>query len=470
MGGKNVLLLFFLLLAFGLRAQSYTYTYTDPCTGVLQSVTINQPAGTVTMFYAGQYQTFTATQLASGGFENWVAQINAQFPPGTNPCAGNGATNTNNFNTQLGNNTAANITNIVGIATSVTGSIGGGGITSTGTSGGSSSNDNGGSSGDQGGSGTNTGGGSTSGGSGTNTGGGSTSGGTTGTGGSGTGGGGGSSGGGNPGSGQEGGVPDQGGSGNTTEPAGGAEQGAVSEGSTTTSSGGDSESSSSGGSGGSKPKSKQEKIGRGSLIGAGDFVVIRNSSDIRDTGQDNFKFNASVTHLNTKQNFIKGVNLNYQTGENIANVTLYGSYKTKGFMGVGSNAVMTNFTSDWFNTTSVLLAQKTGPATWLVGNNFTFGQIGKSDFSNWSLIGGGYTNFKGGKSISVNLMLLGVYSPFIFYYEGQWYKSGVLFIPLSNIDFKLTDKFKWSVSFAGTYQYQAAILNFQLSTGTKILL
>ena len=159
MAGKYAILLSFILITFGLKAQSYTYTYTDPCTGILQSVTINQPTGTVTMFYAGQYQTFTAIQLASGGFENWVAQINAQFPPGTNPCAGNGSTNTNNFNTQLGNNTANNITNIVSIATSVAGSTGAG-I----PSGGTSTNDNGGGSNDQGGnSNTGTSGGSTGG-------------------------------------------------------------------------------------------------------------------------------------------------------------------------------------------------------------------------------------------------------------------------------------------------------------------
>ncbi len=104
------------------------------------------------------------------------------------------------------------------------------------------------------------------------------------------------------------------------------------------------------------------------------------------------------------------------------------------------------------------------------GSNFTLGQIGKSGFQNWSLVGGTFTNFKGGKTVSANIMALGVYSPYIFYYEGQWYKSGFLIVPLANVDFKLTDKFKWSISFSGAYQYNADILNFQLSTGTKMLL
>lgn len=508
MDGKWRLLVIF-LLAWVKGYSQYIYNYTDPCTGVLQTVTINQPSGSVTLFYAGQYQTFTAAQLQAGAFELWVQAINAAAPTGSNPCAGNGGAITSGSNAAIGTNTVNNVSGIVNIAAGIGGSIGtsaipgGGSVTGGGTSN-TSNNDNGsnssgggsndpGNGGDDPGSGSGSsgagssgssgrppssgsGGGSGSGGSGSGSGGGS--GGGSGTGGSGSSGGGstGSGGGtGQPSSGQggtEGGVPASGGStgggsGSESGAAGGSEN-------TTTASGGESESSSSegggSGGGGQKQKNRQEKIGRGALIGAGDFVAIRNSANIQDTGKDNFRFNMSLTHVNTKQNFIKGVNLNFTTGENVLNTTFYGSYKAKGFMGVFSNSIMTNFKSDIFNTTTALAAQKTGLVTWMGGTNFTFGSIGKSGFQNWSLVGGGFTNFKGGKSISANIMALGIYSPYIFYYEGQWYKSGFLVVPLANVDFKLTDKFKWSVSFSGAYQWNADILNYQLSTGTKLLL
>ncbi len=487
MDGKYKIFLIFLLGCIGLQAQTFTYNYTDPCTGILQSVTLSQTSGTVVMFYAGQYQTFTAAQLQSGAYENWIAQINTQFPPGSNPCAGNGSSNANNSNANIGTNTANNVSGIVSISTSIAGSLGGGSVSggsiSTGGSGGTGDNNSGGdagengagnggsNSGSSGGSGTKppTGGSSGSSGSGGSGSGSSSSGGSSG-GGQGSGG---SGGGGQP-EGGVGGSEGGGTSGGTTEGSGTSESGAVGgQENTTTASGGESESSSGesgGGGGGNKPKQKQEKIGRGSLIGSGDFVVIRNGNDITKNGGDNFRFNTSVTHVNTKQNFIKGVNLNYTTGENVANLTLYGSYKSKGFMGVGSNSMMTNFKSDWFNTTTLLSAQKLGKFTGMAGTNFTLGQIGDSWFQNWSLVGGGFTNFKGGKVVSANIMALGVYSPFIFYYEGQWYKSGVLIVPLANVDFKLTEKFKWSISFSGAYQWNADILNFQLSTGTKMLL
>ena len=139
-------------------------------------------------------------------------------------------------------------------------------------------------------------------------------------------------------------------------------------------------------------------------------------------------------------------------------------------MGVFSNSTMTNFKTDIFNTTTLLAAQKLWVVTPMLGTNFTVGQIGESGFQNWSIVAGGYTNFKGIQALSGNVMLLGISSPYIFYYEGQWYKSGLLFVPLANVDFKITNTFKWSISFGGDYQYNADILNYQLSTGTKIML
>ena len=185
---------------------------------------------------------------------------------------------------------------------------------------------------------------------------------------------------------------------------------------------------------------------------------------------DNFRFNSSLTHVNTKQTFIKGINFNYTTGENVLNTTLYGSYKHKEFMGVFSNSTMTNFKTDIFNTTTILVTQKLWIVTPMLGTNFTIGQLGESGFQNWSIVGGGFTNLKGFRAVGGNVMLLGIYSPYIFYYEGQWYKSGLLFVPLANVDFNVTNTFKWSISFGGAYQWKADILNFQLSTGAKMML
>ena len=90
-GKKLILFLFFMFgMVLGLKAQTIPYTYVDPCTGVLTTVQVPTTSGTVTMFYGGQYQTFTYAQLQAGAYDQWVNSINSQFPPGTDPCAGLG--------------------------------------------------------------------------------------------------------------------------------------------------------------------------------------------------------------------------------------------------------------------------------------------------------------------------------------------------------------------------------------------
>ena len=238
-----------------------------------------------------------------------------------------------------------------------------------------------------------------------------------------------------------------------------------------TASGGESENSGDGGGGGGGGKSKSSsKVSNGALIATGDIVIIRNDSDITKKGSDNFRFNTSLTHVNTSQTFIKGININYQTGQNILNVSGYGSLKYKGYMGIFSTSYMSNFKEDWFLTASLLNAQKINKITLMGGTTFTLGEISKNTFRNWSLIGGGFTNFKGGKSIGVNFLGLAVYSPYIYFYAGQWYKSGFLFIPMVNTDLKVTDKFKWTISFSGVYQLNQTFLNWQVLTGTKLML
>ena len=81
MDGKWKILLFLLFLVGTKSYAQLQYTYTDPCTGIPNTVSVPNQSGTVVMFYAGQYQTFTMSQLQAGGYEAWVASVNAAAPP-----------------------------------------------------------------------------------------------------------------------------------------------------------------------------------------------------------------------------------------------------------------------------------------------------------------------------------------------------------------------------------------------------
>ena len=513
MDGKKWLIVLLLLIGFKGFGQSFQYTYVDPCTGVPNTVTISQPSGSVTLFYAGQYQNFTATQLQTGGYEAWVASINAASPPGSNPCAGNAGVVSGTTSSAVGTNVTNTVTNITGALATLGSSTSGGsssgsssslsssnsGSSSSGDGGGSSndntgtssgdggssssgSGDTGGSSGDTGGSsGGNTGGdtGGSGGSSGSgdsgsgSTGGGSSGGGSGGSGGGGDSGGG-SSGGGTGGGSSEGGQSTDGGGATSDGDGGSSSGGAIGDKDIDAESGGQSSDSEddSGGGGGGKKKKNGARARKGSLIASGDMVVVRNGSDYKESGNDNLKFNMGVTWANTEQTITAGGLLNYTTGQNEISLTGYGSFKIEESMIIASNSFLYNVSQEtWFNTGNVMYAFKQSKyLTTLMGTNFSVGQLGDETFSNWAANVGTFTTFNGYRGFAMNLMGIAMYSPYTFFYEGQWFKGGFLFVPLTSFDFNVTKTFKFNISTSTVYLMGEGILNFQLMTGTKMLL
>ena len=339
-GKKYLLVLLFIIGGvLSVKAQSFTYSYINPCNGRTESVQLSTQSSEVTMFFAGQYRIFTYAELNSGAYQQWVQSIRDALPAGSNPCASEGVEESNNVTNFIGSVTAsgvANISSVVSMASSIGSSVGN--IPTPPPTprneGGSNNNNN-----------------------------------------------------------------------STSE--GGGEITAVDDKNQQTASGGESENNGDGGGGGKGGKSSS-KVSNGALIATGDIVIIRNDSNITKKGNDNFRFNTSLTHVNTKQTFIKGININYQTGQNILNLSGYGSLKVKGYMGIFSTSYMSNFKDSWFLTASLLNAQKINKITLMGGTTFTLGEIDKNTFRNWSLIGGGFTNFKGGKSFGINFLGLAV--------------------------------------------------------------
>ena len=273
-----------------------------------------------------------------------------------------------------------------------------------------------------------------------------------------------------------GGTGSAGGTGNTTE-TGGATQSSSSSGSggtansvsnaaEATSSG----SSSSGGSGGGSSKNGDKNRARtGALIGTGDIVAVRSAEEGE---KDQFKFTMSMTKSNTKNTFARGFLGNFTTQINNSNVTLYGAWtlpKSKTTI-IAANSSMINPEKDFFNTTTLLTSKRFTKLSLMAGLNFTAGAIGETGFQNLSAVGGGFYMFNAGKKITGTILLLGVYSPFTQFYEGNWWSSGLLVVPFSSWDYSITKKFKFNLSFSGTYEMNKNMLNYQVLTGGKVML
>ena len=86
---KITILSFFLLLSGIVSAQSFNYSYTDPCNGNVYNLTIPYGQDQIAVTYYGQVNTFTANDFNNGAFDNWAAGVFNQYQ-NASPCGGIG--------------------------------------------------------------------------------------------------------------------------------------------------------------------------------------------------------------------------------------------------------------------------------------------------------------------------------------------------------------------------------------------
>ena len=490
---KAIIILLFLLSSVYSLGQGFTYSYEDPCTLKTKEIYIPNPNGSVALSYNGQTQSFTPTQLQSGALENWINQVNSQNPAG--PCSGIGLSQNTTVNAIVAQNNIAVITTVLsalGDISSVS-SIGGASIEgviqadekassnndengdnpktknngTTNNNGGNSTTTNGNTGTSQSGGNQNNGSGV---GNGTNPQGGTTSSPTVPS--------------------TTGGQPSQspvtpntnnpttpntnnptgnnqnsGGFSNITGGVNSVRADAVEKKDKEESKVDDATSSSTQSS--SSTKSKVAAVKKGSLMMTGDIVTISSA-----TGSDpaQLRVNMSIISSNTKNTFAKGALLNFTTSINNSNLTLFVSYRHKKSTTILANSSMINFDKDFFNTVSVMESYQFGKITGTVGVNLTMGNIGESKFQSLSTLAGVLGGFKLNKKMNMTTMFVMVYSPYVYYYEGLWHKSGFLAVPFVAADYKITKKFKLNLSFSGINQINDQTLNYQVLIGAKALL
>jgi hypothetical protein len=459
--------------------QGFSYTFTDPCTFKSKEVFINNPNGSVALIYAGQVQSFTASQLQSGALEQWINQVNSTNPTGTGPCGGVGVVQNTTLNALVASNNISVLTNVMSTMSSLSsmattsggGTIQGvvqsnekvssnnkkdddkkGGQSTSGTStinGQTQNNGNTGNSGE----------GSTS--SGTN----QTNSESQGNNGNGSNTGGGTSGEGTGSSTQSGGST---GSGNTTQGGSTTTQSSVNNNNDQKSNEEKmGEMNKTSNSNSTQVKAKVATVKQGSVMMTGDLVVISSASG---SDKQQIKINMSIIKSNTENTFAKGALLNYTSAINNSCLTLFGAYRYKNSTTILANSSMMNFERDFFNTTSVMESYKFWKLTGTLGLNYSRGNLGDAKFTSLSTLGGLVGNFNLGKKMSTTTMFVVVYSPYVYFYEGLWYKSGLLAVPFVAVDYRITQKFKMNLSFSGVQQINSNTINYQVLLGAKALL
>lgn len=478
--------MFLILAAFNqAKAQSFSYSYTDPCTGNIKSISVPANGGIAVSYY-GQIKTFSYNEFLNGTFDNWANSTFAQFQT-TSPCA-----------EVVGLSTAVTVTqgqtlSVIGILNSLTAIadmassgasniVGGaaGAVANTPSGDGGNGSGNNSSSTSTSGSttpSTTTSGGSSSGSSTTPTT--PTNGNNNGSSGTGN-----SSGSGNSGSSGSG-SSSSGGSGGTTSgsksgegsssdnASGGGEESKgetnITAGGTQTVKGGGS--SNSGGSKAGKAGGAKEG-GKPSVVASGDFVGFNfKNSDTRlgaraSGGYSALRWDGARAHgiMGDYTSALRGPNITgYYAWIKPRTTSLISTTATIGFEGYGSQYV----TIAIGQMRSFSKIKKFKIVYMATGS---FGQVYKEPFIGTALIAGAMYDWKVSKRLDVKLMNLAIYAPYVSYYNDVLLKSPFVMLPSIGTNIGITKRFKFNINAGGAWALGDDALNYTVTMGTRLLL
>jgi hypothetical protein len=477
-------------------AQTYNYSYADPCTGNIKTIIV-PINGDVTVGYYGEVSTFSYADFTDGTFETWTDNIFAQYGQDS-PCAtivgiGTAVTVTQNTTfTVLG--ILNSLSAIADIASSGTSNILGGSIGSISNGSGSESNkenkDKNGNNNSNSNSNANN-----SNSSNVNSGGNSSE----------T-------------SGQTNGETVQGTSSETTStenPSGGegtsaegtaAEQGNAGgsgqESSTETTSG--EQTTSAGGSGSGSETGSQE-------------TQTQTQESSEGEGKTNITQGATTTTKNAPSKSEGGkpsvvassdfVGFNFRNSEVRTGAKATGGYTALRWDGQRSWGALADYTTAlkgpnitgfyaWIKPKSVTLLSGTATigfdgnkslyGTIAAGQMFTFkkvpklkivymgtvsyGQIFREQFIGTAVIAGAMYDLSIAKRFDIKLMNLFVYAPYVSYYNDIVLASPYVMLPSIGTNVRITKRFKFNINAGGAWDLKTAALNYTVTMGTRIII
>ena len=474
---KNIIsiLVFILVVISSANAQSFTYSYTDPCTGIRKNIAVASSG--VTVSYYGQVTTFTPSDFYSGVFEAWTNNVYNSFG-GINPCASVvgmptatsvaqstainfvGQVNSLSALADLSSNLGAvGSTDILG---GVTGSASNSSIgndskgnsnntndgnnsnSSTTTSNDNTSNSSNSNGKDQSNEGQENSSKTDEGTNGSN----KSEGSTTGDG------------------------SDVGSNNNETGTGSSSEGGGKTNilGGSVNSVGGSSGGSSNGGSKGASSTAKNGN--RPSILASSDFVGFNfKNADVSFGG----KVTGGYTAMRWDGKRANGITADYTSALRGPNITGFYANITKKRIDLISGTFTIGFDRQMSAYGTIALGQmwnlgkkKKAKAVYMVTGSW--GRVYGSSFIGTAVITGGMYDLNVGKRTSIKLMGLYVYAPYVSYYNDILLKSPHVVLPIIGTNVSVTKKFKININGGGAWAIGESTLNYTIMMGTRLLL
>ena len=473
------ILLLFCTIGLGLKAQSFTYSYTDPCTKELKFISADMNTPIIISYY-GQVKAFSYTELQDGTFDAWLSSTFTNFST-SKPCEGvlTTTTTTTSTNTVMGlvNSvmTLNSLTSLDLSSTSLGSGTSVGGTTTSGTSGVNVKTKNGKSNDKSDGDGSNS---------------------TTGDVGNTSSSGDQSSGQGSVGS--EGQVNNNGN--NSNNNSSGSNNSGSGSGSGSGSSSGNGGNGSGGGSGSGTPtdkkpdektpekveeqKTETQKAGGGAtakaaakgkvetqkpaILVTGDIVGIQTAKSDKQDARGTMSF----TRVKGDGTASLGLSADYMVNAKIGNVGAIKSWiganqkgnKHINVLSAGLGLMPKSYT------TSLLFVRVNSIKnfTALYGAAGSYGKLFEEELISTMVIGGFMYKGQISKHVDATIITAAVYAPYTKYYTESLFKSKPIIVPFLNINYSITKTFKFGLTAGGTYIANQDIVNYQILMGGKL--
>jgi hypothetical protein len=446
---KNKIIIFFIMLSSSITgwAQSFMYSYVDPCTNEYKTIMADMSSPIIIVYY-GQIKSFSFEQLSRGDLEVWMNNIYQQFK-NNSPCQGAAITTTATTSTNQTITLVNNITNIASLdfssITSAAGSIkvDVGSTVNQGNNESSTTEINNNSSNNS----TTTNNNNKESSSGSSTTGSNTTEG-------------GNSNNGNSGSSSDG----SSGSRNTKQKEETPSDAEISDTKT------EAESQQSQQSTKSTAKAKVA-VGKPAILVTGDIVGVQSASDAAQDARGTMSF----TKVKGDGSSSLGISADYMVNAKIGNISIMKSWistNSKGHKGI--NVVSNSFTllpGTWSNTAMFVRVNSLKKFTALYGGAATYGVMFNEPLINTLVIGGFMYKGKLTKALDGTIIMVGVWSPYMKYFTESILEQQPIVIPFLNLTYKLTKTFGIGLTGGGTYITGSdKPLNYQILCGAKLIL
>jgi len=444
---KNKILLL-LLLSSSITgwAQSFMYSYVDPCTSQTKTIMADMSSPIIIVYY-GQIKSFSFEQLSRGDLEVWMNNIYQQFK-NNSPCQGAAVTTTATTSTNQTITLVNSVTNIASLdfssitsaASSVKVEVGstvnqGNNENNTEINSNSSNNNNTTNSNNK----ESSSGSSTTGSSTTE--------------------------GGNNNNGSSGSSSDgSSGSGNTKQKEETPSDAEISDTKT------EAESQQSQQSTKSTAKAKVA-IAKPAILVTGDIVGVQSASDAAQDARGTMSF----TKVKGDGSSSLGISADYMVNAQIGNVSIMKSWistNSKGHKGI--NVVSNSFTllpGTWSNTAMFVRVNSLKKFTALYGGAATYGVMFDEPLINTLAVGGFMYKGKLTKALDGTIIMVGVWSPYMKYFTESILEQQPIVIPFLNLTYKMTKTFGIGLTGGGTYITGSdKPLNYQILIGAKLII